>query len=239
MKVNYITPLSFYGLGIKNNKGVKIPEDFICRSSDPEYTMHNISIFETEKGNPNHYKIFFTNDYIGQTAKEFFSIHPERNHLFIDRMDSEMESFGLGTCMHLTNIIEMLENNIDTIKLNSAPSAIPFHTKFGYYPVGDWEHELFLNVNRIKYNDIPELQDYSKQADFIISGNCSYQAKKLLGNKILNNYTIAASKILSKPEQQGLFIHSVHMELTKDKVLKNKDFYNNLFKKYCIDYQID
>ena len=239
MKVNFVPTLHFYGLNIKNNSGVKIPDDFICRSSDSEYTMHNISLVEKEKDNPNNYKIFLTNDNIGITAKEDFSIYPEKNHLFIDKMDSEMEGYGLGTCMHLTNIVEMLENNIDKITLNSAPSAIPFHTKFGFYPTGEWDHELFMNLNRIRYDKTPELQEYSEQAKLLLNSSYSEDVKKLLGNKILNGYTIAASKILSKAEQQGLFIHSVHRELSKKKVLENKDYYNELFKKYYIDYQID
>lgn len=239
MKINFIRQIPFYGLDIKNNKGVKIPEKFTCRSSDPQYTMHEVTIFENDKHDHNNYKILFTNDYLELTAKEDFAIYPEKNHLFIDKMDSEMEGYGLGTCMHLTNIVEMLENNIDKITLNSAPSAIPFHTKFGFYPTGEWDHELFMNLNRIRYDETPELQEYSEQAKLLLNSSYSEDVKKLLGNKILNGYTIAASKILSKAEQQGLFIHSVHMELTKDKVLENKEFYNNLFRKYYIDYQID
>lgn len=239
MRINFNSQTSFEGIYIKNKNGVKIFDDFTCRAKDGNYSMHTVTIAERERHNHNNYNINFENEELGLTATQHVALYPKSDYLFIDTMDSNYQNFGLGTCMHLINIMEMLENNINKIDLHSTFSAIPFHTRLGFQPTNKWDEGLSVNIEKIKNNDYPELKSYSESAKQLLAAKFSYPSKTILGNKLMYNYTIDAIKILPREELENLFSRATHMRLKSEDVIKNREFYNELFQKYNIDYGID
>lgn len=240
MKINFASPISFNALEMYKANNIKFPCDFSCRTKDQNRTLYNVSVNENK--NIGYYEVKFTNDNeIYPTAEQEMMIWPEIDYMFVDNMETDESNRGngLGTCMHLTNIIEMMENNIERIELIAAPSAIPFHTKCGFKPNIKLDNEYSLkNFKTIAYDNTPELLEFSEEAKQLLKTRLNPSLKNKLANKILLNYTKAAIKIMSTEEQKYIFPHCIDMTLTRKEVLRNKDFYNKLFDKYYIDYKI-
>ena len=229
----------FLGLKTYNHKNVKFLENFSCETKDKENTPYTVSTKDEE--NYGWYNISYnTKNQTQPDAEQQIMIYPDIEYMFIDNMYSANESRnkGLGTCMHLTNIIYMFENNLNQIELYSTSQAIPFHIKFGYKPVDKWNTGLAKNIREISNDYTEYLKKHSLEADFLLKSNFSDELKSSLGNKLLYRYTKDALNCKSKEELEYLFSKGTPMILTKKSILKNKDFYNNLFKKYKIDYQI-
>lgn len=240
MKINFESPISFNSLTIYNKNGINFPKDFDCNTKDKNKTPHNITVQKNKVMGA--YEVQLTDKYNSHLAAvQELMIWPEFNYIFIDNMKTEPGSRGkgLGTCMHLTNIIEMMENNIGKLELSAAPSAIPFHVKCGFKPDINWENEYERkNIRAIAYDSNLELAEYAQKAQNLLKTHMNPKEKSKRANKILFDYTRKAVKIMNTKEQKNLFPHSISMVLTREDVLKNKNFYNKLFDKYGIDYQI-
>ena len=74
--------------------------------------------------------------------------------------------------------------------------------------------------------------------EWLNNNRLSKKAKIQEGNRILYEYLQEISRSgLNKMDEFEVPM-GITMELTKKKILENKDFYNELFKKFNIDYQI-
>lgn len=241
MKIDFASPISFNSLEMYKKNNIKFPFDFRCRGKDKERTFYNISIKENK--HIDGYEVKLTDDnHINPIAEQEMMIWPDIDYMFIDNMETDKISRGngLGTCMHLTNIIEMMENNLQRIELLASSSAIPFHTKCGFKPRLNCSDNYGLaNLRAIAYDDDPELAEYSQQAKELLKTRLNPKLKNKIASKIMLDYTKAAIKITTTGEQKYLFPHNVTMTLTRRDVLQNKNFYNKLFEKYQIDYQIN
>lgn len=238
MHINFHSQPPFQSIYIKSNKGVKIFDEFNCRANDKEKSSHTVTIEERERHNHNNYNINLKNAEMELSATQHVALYPEIDYMFIDTMASYYQNSGLGTCMHLINIIEMLENNINKIEFYATPQAIPFHTRLGFQPTNKWDEGLSVNIEKINNNTYPELSEYSEKAKQLLASRFSYPVKTILGNKLMNNYTIEAIKVLPREELEYLFSMATHMKLKSEDVIKNKSFYNELLGKYNIDYRI-
>ena len=129
----------------------------------------------------------------------------------------------------------MLENNLDAIKLDSLPSTIMYHAKMKYKPQSDMNIELKKNLNCIGKFD----PKYKDQIDNLLNSKMESDKKAQIGCKIMDLFI---QDVINKyPEQttKWIFDSNMQMVLTKDQVIKEKDFYNKLFKKHNIDYEIN
>lgn len=240
MNINFTPAISFNSLKMYNKNGINFAEDFTCNTKDKNKTQHQVSI--NKNNHIGAYEVNFVNNEDSKLkASQELMIWPEFGYIFIDNMETSDtdRGNGLGTCMHLTNIIEMMENNINKLELISAPSAIPFHIKCGFKPTINWTKEYERrNIKAIAFDSNPELAKYSQDAKELLKANMSPEIKAKIANKILYNYTKKAIKIMGTEEQKYLFPHCTNMQLTRDDVLKHRNYYNKLFDKYGIDYQI-
>lgn len=240
MKVNFAPSTSFGNIKMYESDLFNLSRDFSCRAKDKDRTFYNVSVEKSEYSDG--YIIKFNNDEcIDPLAEEDMRIYPEFNYLVVDNMETETEARGngLGTCMHLTNIIHLMENNVSRIELLAAPSAIPFHIKCGFKPQITLDNEYSLkNIRTIANDTTPELAEYAQDAKELLKTRLSPALKNKLANKILLGYTKKAIKIMDTEDQKALFPHSIDMYLTKKDVIRNKNFYNKLFNKYNVDYQI-
>ena len=139
--------ITFQKLILKQKNGVNIPENLTCACSKNS----NITLKEQRFNYQNNYDVDFYDKELNLNAKEHIGIYPEIKYMFVDTMDSYDRNRGFGTCMHLVNIIEMLENDIDKIELYSTPSAVVFHIKCGFKPDSTWDDGLAINIQKIQH----------------------------------------------------------------------------------------
>ncbi len=154
----------------------------------------------------------------------------------IDVVDSHNRRKGYGEIMRLASIIEMLENNLDEIFIEAAPSAIPFHFKYKFEP-----DKLYLSDIAYILKEISESKSL---------GNFRELAKRKLKkleelHKREDNYQEDCRKFITKfikhniPKWKENDIHwSIPMRLTKQTVKQNASYFNKLLKKHEIDYHI-
>lgn len=146
---------------------------------------------------------------------------------------------GYGTIMHLCSIMELLENNYPLIKLSSLSKAVYFHSKMKFTPDIQNSNETILHLKNEIINNAPnELKSFSKRAENILS-NKTLTDKEIIiqGNHLIYEYIQAIRKGGFDREKHN-FKGGFTMILTKENILKNKEFFNKLFKDFHIDYLI-
>ena len=150
---------------------------------------------------------------------------------------------GVGSVMHLTQIISMLENKLDKIELYSVGDAICFHAKFGFKSdIADNDNLLYF-INK----EILSLRKSDKRFNSIVKNaqnwvsntNISGKEKIRQGENIINEYIATINRLKLNNEDNFRMLTGINMCLKKETVLNNKEYYNNLFKKFGIDYQIN
>ena len=207
---------------------------------EPDYVHNN---FETKIQDINEENI----------ATNYFVFHDDKKTIQTHEMNVWYRcnrGKNLGVIMHLNSIIELLENNYDKIELYSLAPAIFFHGKCKFEPVLTEINEARMAMYTIMnkdYKKFPEIEPIVKKALTIFpelhdsqlykNKNCELVS---CANEIVQEYIdVMTNKKLSEEEREefGLDV-GFNMVLTKEKILENKDFFNKLFKKFDIDYQI-
>ena len=146
---------------------------------------------------------------------------------------------GYGTIMHLCSIMELLENNYPLIKLSSLSKAIYFHSKMKFEPAIDNLKELTSHLQGEVIDNSPEKLEYFSEKAKRLLADKSIDEEAFLkkGNQILADYIQAIRKGKFNREEHK-FLEGFTMILTKENILKNKDFFNKLLKDFRIDYLI-
>lgn len=186
-------------------------------------------------------------------AENNFSINHNQskiNNAGMEVLKKEEKGKGYGIVMHLMSVVELMENNLDRIELNSMPQAILFHGKCKFKPqINDCydSESVMLQISQKNCVEIPELAQPVKRAGelfdkmyFSNTFNFSWNEDIKSVNEIADEYiqTLAAHKLTKSQKSSYALKNVIPMVLTKENIIQNKNFYNNLFKKYNIDYQI-
>lgn len=236
MKILSTGKIPFTALKIRQDKDIKVPEDFQCTDREGD----NCTVSYADSGR----KSFR----IDGTSGGYMLFHTGDNTLYGDyiKVPEPMQRRGLGTVLHLTKIIEMMENDFSTIKIQSMNTAVLFHAKFGFRPdIKDFKEaqNALIAVSRTGFLS-EDLIDVASQAyeQTPFADEKEYIER---ANKIFDKFLkiCSASKEIDPddiyfPDDPFDQNFMYNMKLTRQDVINNKDFYNNLFKKYKIDYQI-
>lgn len=185
-----------------------------------------------------------TNNVLGY---EIFSFENFDNSMFgySIRVNPDLRQKGLhlGELLRLSSIVEMFENQAEKLKIYSKDTAIYFHSKYKFQPsidnFKDRDKALDSIVQNPK-NGMEEIIDSAKKLIEKIKNSTTPEEQRAAipqTNKIAKQYIeqVLASKEGYKTHP---FDYGMGMELTKDSVLKNKDFFNELFQKHGIDYKV-
>src|SRR5574344_2117888 len=149
----------------------------------------------------------------------------------------------VGEILRLSSIMEMLSNGLDKIKIYSKDSAVLFHGKYGFEPHITKFRERDVLLKQMAQLKEPQYSDIKKRAEFIQEQIQIYkdndEKQRLFCNVtslICNDYI---NRILKTPQiaKETKFDVGMEMILGKDKILKNKNFYNALYQKHNIDFQ--
>lgn len=150
----------------------------------------------------------------------------------------------LGELLRLSTIIEMIENRVETLKIYSKNTAIFFHDKYGFEPAikqFTQRDEILKEIANCKicgFNDLKrKAQNMLDQIKNIPIQNGQYHREKCKEtNKLLKQFIerIKATNNIKNIK----FETGIDMNLTKDTVLKRRNFFNSLFKEHNIDYKV-
>ena len=224
-----------YSIPVKDNQGY----DYFVRIN-PDYEKDK---FETSIDT-----IGFDN-----VAKNKFAVdfkNKEIKNAGMDVWKTADRGKGLGVVMHLNNVMELMENDLKAIKLYSMADAVFFHAKCKFKPdLKDQEDviDTLFAISKKDYSKYPELEEvvnlageYFDEVYYTSGRHCRDKEKLDYANMIVQKYLdIMTSKRLSQQEKLEYgFAKGFDMILTKERIVENKEFFNNLFKKYNIDYEI-
>lgn len=243
MKINNNSQTSpYFGcIPFKKVNGVKLFEEFHCKPKRTDARDYFVRI-TNEECFPGELCIKVDNDNCSTIGACEVTIE-NKDTLFNENMEvfGRNKSHGAGTAIQLATILTMFENGLKKIKLYSLGQAVHFHSKFKFEPKITELGELETAITRnILIHDGDGMIDNAiiEAKEWLNNNRLSKKAKIQEGNRILYEYLQEISRSgLNKMDEFEVPM-GFTMELTKKKILENKDFYNELFKKFNIDYQI-
>ncbi len=152
------------------------------------------------------------------------------------------KNYFFGEILRLASIIQMLENNINIFFIKSKDTAIYFHAKYKFEPSIKSFSERDKLLETVVNDTSPDFKALSLKGVNLIQkiNKCtSFKEQRHLceeTNKLLTEYI---NLVLSEQKQKDhKFNWPMDMVLKKDTILKNKNYFNNLFVKHNINYKI-
>lgn len=156
----------------------------------------------------------------------------------------QKKMFRFGEVLRLATVMEMIENKSPHIKIVSKDTAIYFHSKYKFVPNFIEFKKRDKLLQDILKEQSPEFLSLKKEAQSLIelvekNKNDAEIQRQLTKktNDLVRRYIDLALKS-KNPQKEHPLSEPIEMILTKENVLKNKDFFNSLLKKYGIDYKI-
>ena len=194
-----------------------------------------IADIKTNKGEELGYEIYSIEDYNKSMFGYSISTNPEYRN-------SHSKNFRFGEILRLSSIISMVENQIKTFGLYSKNSAIYFHSKYKFIPNITQFSQRDMILKTIANDKAKNFADFKNQAaEYLkqLSQNLSSEEKRNMCKKTSILAKEYIEKVLkSGDEKSHPFDFGIDMVLPAEMLLKNKEFFNSLFRKHGIDYNI-
>ena len=153
------------------------------------------------------------------------------------------KGFRFGEMLRLFSVIEMNENKSPRLDIVSRPDAVYFHSKYKFEPSNICFSDRDMMLKTVSEDSsFSELAKEAKKIIFAAENKTDKQLQRDLcikTNALVQRYINQA--LLEDHENAYLrhpFKFGFSMSLSFENLLKNKDFFNNCFKKYGIDYGI-
>ncbi len=145
---------------------------------------------------------------------------------------------SLGEILRLASIMTMLENKTKTIKLFSILDSVVFHSKYKFEPDITEPHEakkILMQIRKLGN------KEHIAQAETLLR---DFDIKHMKSNDVYGEINLLAKDFLQEKISKNNYDRntfdcwSCDMSLTKESIIKNKDYFNKLFKKHGIEYKI-
>lgn len=181
-------------------------------------------------------------------GKEILSMDTDTKSMFgydiIVEPEYRRKGHRFGELMRLFSIIEMNENKSPVLKIFSKGSAIYFHSKYKFLPSNTRLHDCNRMLQTIAEDSSPEFKDLRQRAQTL--SNIMKESQNSAENKrsICAEANNLAEEYINRALTSGetdikhSFYYGTDMTLTRERVLENKEFFNALYQKHGIDYQI-
>ncbi len=241
--------ISFKQLQFKKQDNFKIAQDYKL----PVQNDSDVFVRIEPDYEKNHYETVIDNRNYHNLARNQFAFDEKTKTIKNGGMDvwsKNQRGKGLGVVLHLNNIMELLENDLDKIELYSMGKAVLFHGKCKFEPVftnkDDIENALYV-ISLKDYEKFPQIKESVEKAteylnEIVYTGGFYCLSPKNLkkASDIVTEYIekVNTKKLSQEEREEYGFPSGFDMVLTREKILENKDFFNTLFKKYKVDYQI-
>ena len=182
-------------------------------------------------------------------GKELFSLdecNPKSVGLTMEvEQEYRQKGFNFGEILRLSSIMMMIQNKIKEFEIYSKHSAIYFHSRYMFEPaITNFQERDSALQSLIKNcegkDEYKEFQSEAKEIleKSIIDKDARTQRDLCVQtNSLLKKYI---SKVLEKKNEykEHPFSSGITMKLTDDNIFTNKKYFNDLFKKHKIDYEI-
>lgn len=182
---------------------------------------------------------------LGYEEFAYFEGSPNMSGLFIRVNDEyKQKGFNFGEILRLSSIIEIMENKVKNFEIISKDTAIYFHAKYKFTPnLAFSDRDKFLKtLSGDKSNGYEKFsqkaQDLANKLKIAKENADMPQQRKICAetNEVLGEYLDKV--IAEKSQKQHPINFTMPMTLTDENILKNKGFFNQLFKKHGIDYNV-
>ena len=182
---------------------------------------------------------------MGYEEFAYFEGSPNMSGLFIRVNDEyKQKGFNFGEILRLSSIIEIMENKVKNFEIISKDTAIYFHAKYKFTPnLAFSDRDKFLKtLSGDKSNGYEKFsqkaQDMADKLKIAKENADIPQQRKICAetNEVLGEYLDKV--IAEKSQKQHPINYTMPMTLTDENILKNKEFFNQLFKKHGIDYNV-
>lgn len=182
---------------------------------------------------------------LGYEEFAYFEGSPNMSGLFIRVNDEyKQKGFNFGEILRLSSIIEIMENKVKNFEIISKDTAIYFHAKYKFTPnLAFSDRDKFLKtLSGDKSNGYEKFsqkaQDLADKLKIAKENADIPQQRKICAetNEVLSEYLDKV--IAEKSQKQHPINFTMPMTLTDENILKNKEFFNQLFKKHGIDYNV-
>lgn len=182
-------------------------------------------------------------------GKELLALNPVtkqgEGHLLYVINEYKQKNFRFGELLRLSSIVDIIENEISQFEIFSKDSAVYFHSKYKFIPAITDPKERDKALQSVVKNcrNLEEFKEFKKQAADILkisSINPSEETQAVLcreANVLLKNYIAKVMEEKDRYKSHG-FESGFSMILRRSKIIRNKDFFNDLFAKHNIDYRI-
>ncbi len=154
------------------------------------------------------------------------------------------KNFRFGEILRLASIIEMLENNKQNFRIFSKSTAIYFHSKYKFEPdITSFQDRdnVFKTIAEDEsegFEDLSKMAKENLQQTKICHSNAKQRGLCLVANRLAQKYIDRAEQFGSQGYKAHPFMYGIDMVLTMHNVIKNRTYFNELFKKHGIDYTI-
>lgn len=220
-----------------------------------EYNLKNkifgnlsVSIRKSEEGF-NRWVIEIKNSLNKVFGKEIISMDTDNKAItgldIIVEPEYRQKGFNFGELLRLFSVMEMHKNNSPFIKIYSKHSAIYFHSKYKFAPCNTafaYRNRILESMAQNKSSDFEDLVQKAKNLRELSRTTKDIPEKQrelcIETNNLAGEYIKRVLIQSTNPQNQHPFCYGMDMILTKENIIKNKDFFNNLFAKYGIDYKI-
>lgn len=151
------------------------------------------------------------------------------------------KNLRLGELTRLMSVAQMNENKSPHLRIFSKDTAVYFHTKYKFKPDMSEFDTVEKVLTSISHDKEPVLNDFSKAAMkfkdelWTTDSYCDEWLNSV--NEMVGAYLNRVVE-LKLPKEEHKIDAYIHMVLTREDLLKNKDFFNELYKNHCIDYKI-
>jgi len=235
---NNIYPVNFEG-AVKFKRASLFDSKKLCsfEVNHPKYDQVSVA---TSKQKSNKYAIEVSSQDRLNLSKEDFYIYPQNQELYGNSIKTyaRYRQQSLGEMVRMASIINMLQNGLNKIKLFSLGDAVIFHHKYKFEPNITERSEAIRVLEQIMQSKFKEYHDPA-QIILIKSTNQSGNYSEFI--ETTNKFTkqFLDDIITNKRYDNKTFQYwTLDMILTKENILGNKEFFNNILKKHNIEYTI-
>lgn len=181
-------------------------------------------------------------------GKEILSMDTDTKSMFgydiIVEPEYRRKGHRFGELMRLFSIMEMNENKSPELKIFSKGSAIYFHSKYKFLPSSICFHDRDRMLQTISEDFSPEFLDLRQKAQELRNIAKSTQNNAEKQRSLCPETNNLAAEYIDRAITKGesdvkhSFYYGTDMILTRERLLENKEFFNKLYQKHRIDYQI-